>query len=927
MPASIIAYDKDLPEIPGRCPWTRPSSFLVKDITADTGWREDASGRRPSRLLLIPKLRTAVDAWRDGGYPGASAVAQRLFEYWFEEEHEVAGFDAPFRYHFCQREAMETLVYLVEIVGIQDTRSLIDTYAEIFQKDLLSSSIEYQTTMDGVRQVRRYVPEVDRDAVQDLPPENLQRYALKMATGSGKTWVMAMTIVYSHFHKKREQGSVLSTNFLVVAPNVIVYQRLEKDFADNSIFKELPLVPPEWRPWTQKVLLRGDAQEPDPSGNLVLSNIQQIYEGRTQSWTPTNAVDALLGRVPNRDLSSYQKSMLERLRGLHDLVVINDEAHHVHDEDLAWSQSLLSIHRSLPAGLSLWLDFSATPKDQGGMYYPWTVVDWPLAQAVEDRIVKAPIMVTKRSDPKRPRKDPEKVTKDNVTEKYRYWIQAAVDRWKQHQKSYKKLGVRPVLFIMTEKTSYADVIGRYLWETQEFGFKESEVLVIHTDTTGEISKKDLEKARSAARDIDKPGNRIKAIVSVLMLREGWDVKNVTVVLGLRPFTAHAEILPEQVIGRGLRLMQGIGPDRVQTLEVLGTQKLLDVLRDQLESDGVGVASTDKDPPRPVIIEPVKDKIAFDIAMPITKPRLTHNIRKLSDLDPTALEPIYDQDELAEQFRIRLQMDFATTQTEVHQAEVAGGDIPMAQAILSSITNKLIQRAKLPNAFSQLYPIVRAYVRDRCFGQAVDPDEERVRAHLYRLEIQEGVANYLARQISQLTVEKRSIEFEKAEHRLSETKPFQWRRNVLPSPLRAKRTIFNYVATYNDFERAFAKFLDKAPDVLRFAALGTTEQGASGTQFRVDYLKPSGAIGFYHPDWAAVQQTDEGEVHWIIETKGRVWEDTPAKDAAIAEWCERMCSLTEQTWRYARVNQGRFQLQRPTTLAQAAEPGGEPVLGL
>ena len=70
------------------------------------------------------------------------------------------------------------------------------------------------------------------------------------------------------------------------------------------------------------------------------------------------------------------------------------------------------------------------------------------------------------------------------------------------------------------------------------------------------------------------------------------------------------------------------------------------------------------------------------------------------------------------------------------------------------------------------------------------------------------------------------------------------------------------------------FLDyKAADAMRFAALGTTEQGDSGAQFRVDYLKPSGAIGFYHPDWVVVQKTKAGELSWIIETKGRVWDGT------------------------------------------------------
>src|SRR2546428_769706 len=280
--------------------------------------------------------------------------------------------------------------------------------------------------MEGWRQIRRNVPELDSDGVQDLPPENLRRFAFKMATGSGKTWVIAMAIVWSYFHKKRVASSDLSTNFLIVAPNIIVYQRLEKDFASNRIFYELPLIPPEWRgAWSQKVILRGESTEPDPSGNLFLTNIQQIYESSDKEWTPQNALDALLGPKPAKDLASYQRSMLERLKGLNDLVVLNDEAHHVHDEELAWSKSLLAIHEALPKGLALWLDFSATLKDQNGMYYPWTICDYPLAQAVEDRIVKAPLIVTKEDDPKHPKDDPDGVTADNIGEKYGYWLRAA----------------------------------------------------------------------------------------------------------------------------------------------------------------------------------------------------------------------------------------------------------------------------------------------------------------------------------------------------------------------------------------------------------------------------------------------------------------------------------------------------------------------
>ena len=929
MAKAVIDYDRDLPAIPDRRPWEPPVSHLVKDDDAPTGWREDDSGRRPSRLLLAPKIRDTVDAWRDGGYPGVSDVTRRLLEYWFEEDHEVRGFDAPFRYHFCQREAIETLIWLVEVAGQRDTKALIEAYGTIVQRDLVSENVVFQTTMEGKRQLRRYVPELEAERVQDLPPENLCRFAFKMATGSGKTWVMAMAIVWSRLHKQHVSGSDLSTNFLIVAPNVIVHQRLERDFANNRIFHQLPLIPPEWRSgFSQKVILRGEAAEPDPSGNLFLTNIHQLYESRDEEWTPENAVEALLGRKPAQDLaSSGQRSMLERVKSLKDLVVLNDEAHHVHDEDLAWSRSLLAIHEALPHGLGAWLDFSATPKDQNGMYFPWTVVDYPLAQAVEDRIVKAPIIVTNRNQPT---EEPERITKDNVAEKYGYWLQAAVRRWKEHRKVCRRLGIRPVLFIMAEKNVYADALGEHLWKTRGFGFKQSEVLVIHTDTTGEVRKGDLEKARQAARDIDAAKSRIKAIVSVMMLREGWDVRNVTVVLGLRPFTAKAEILPEQVIGRGLRLMTGVSPDRTQTLEVLGTRNLLEVLREQLEAEGVGVASTKTDPPTPIIIEPVQERLKYDIAIPITKPSLKHDHRRLSELDVRSLEPIFEQEELDERFRIRLKLEFATTETEVAQDDVSGGLRPVRE-LLADIANLVAARAGLADRdrFRMLYLMVGEYVESRCFGREIDLDDDALRSHLARLEIREGIAKYLVRRIADLTVERREIEFDKQDFRLSETKPFTWRRNLSPPeagkaspaardgkrsgtrrrnlpPLVAEKTVFNFVATWNDLERRFAEFLDNAGDVLRFAALGTTEQGTSGTKFRVDYLKPSGAIGFYYPDWVAVQRELDGQIiHWIVETKGRVWEGTEEKDAAMHDWCQRITRATGDTWKYIRLNQADF----------------------
>jgi type III restriction enzyme len=87
---------------------------------------------------------------------------------------------------------------------------------------------------------------------------------------------------------------------------------------------------------------------------------------------------------------------------------------------------------------------------------------------------------------------------------------------------------------------------------------------------------------------------------------------------------------------------------------------------------------------------------------------------------------------------------------------------------------------------------------------------------------------------------------------------------------------------------------------------------------VDYLKPSGAIGFYSPDWVVVQKTEDGEVNWIVETKGRVWEGTEEKDKAMHAWCERVTQATGTTWRYLRVNQSEFEPAQPRTFDEVVK---------
>ena len=395
-----------------------------------------------------------------------------------------------------------------------------------------------------------------------------------------------------------------------------------------------------------------------------------------------------------------------------------------------------------------------------------------------------------------------------------------------------------------------------------------------------------------------------------MLREGWDVRGVTVVLGLRPFSASAKILPEQAVGRGLRLMGGLSPDRTQTLEVIGTPAFEDFVR-ELEAEGLGVRTVTEPPPPPVKVEPVLEKIDKDITIPLSRPRLKREYRNLSGLDPHSVGPLYEVEELEGRARVRLRMEFATTETEVHEADVDLGEPPPARDLLSRLVGRVAYHARLTGDFAELYPFVRDYLKEQAFGVPVDLDDVSVRALLRLADVREELARHLAANAGRATVEETPLRLERRGLELSRTKEFTWRRNL---PLLAcEKTVFNYVATYNNFEKEFARFLEGCRDVDRFAALGTTEQGSAAV-FKVDYLKPSGAIGFYHPDFVVVQGVagengevgKTSEVNWIIETKGRVWEGTEAKDRAMGHWCDLVSEASGALWRYGRVDQDVFE---------------------
>ncbi|MHA1521279.1 MAG: restriction endonuclease [Promethearchaeota archaeon] len=124
-------------------------------------------------------------------------------------------------------------------------------------------------------------------------------------------------------------------------------------------------------------------------------------------------------------------------------------------------------------------------------------------------------------------------------------------------------------------------------------------------------------------------------------------------------------------------------------------------------------------------------------------------------------------------------------------------------------------------------------------------------------------------------------------------------------IQSKKTIFNYVALYNNLEKKFAEFLDRCPDIHRFAALADL--------FKVDYISSRGSIRYYFPDFVACQNRKGKLIHWILETKGREYGDILNKDKANSNWCNEISTQTKQEWKYLKVPQRDFEkyLKRET----------------
>ncbi len=359
-------------EVEGR----RTSSYFIpiakakkkkgaKQLILDTEWTED----RIEENKLVNDIRQRVAMWRKGGYVGVTPITAELLEYWTNPEREK-------KFFFCQIEALETAIYIAEVA-----KKFNDTWIENRLRESNDSS-----------------------------NPGLPRTAFKMATGSGKTVVMAMLIAWQTLNKRANpQDAKYSDTFLIVTPGITIRDRLRVLMPNDSgnYYRERDIVPPGMQDWLSqaKILITNfhsfQLREKIAAGKITKSILADGNPGIF-----TESPDQMVRRVC-REFGTKKN-----------IIVLNDEAHHcyrrkpdgVEEEDLKgddkaeakdreeeariWISGIEAVKAKI--GVKTIYDLSATPfflKGSGypeGTLFPWVVSDFSLIDAIEAGIVKVP---------------------------------------------------------------------------------------------------------------------------------------------------------------------------------------------------------------------------------------------------------------------------------------------------------------------------------------------------------------------------------------------------------------------------------------------------------------------------------------------------------------------------------------------------------
>lgn len=834
----------------------------IRWFPADENLREQGY----EKLLppLVAELRKKVRYWRLTGYDGATDTSKALLNWWFVTDHPIENKDGEtflFQYYFAQREAVETVIWLYEVAKAREKYDLIR----------FDSS---QAVSAG------------------MFDEMWTRYVVKMATGSGKTKVLSLILAWSYFHKLYEQNSELARNFLLITPNIIVLDRIRTDFDGLRIFFEDPVLPDNgyngqnWRDDFQMTLhVQDEIGTVRKTGNIFLTNIHRVYEGATESanFDDPDTTDYFLGTEPAGATNESKLDLGDIVRNVDELVVLNDEAHHIHDPRLAWFKAIEDIHNRLVmkgGRLGLQVDVTATPKHNNGSIFVQTISDYPLVEAIHQNVVKHPVL----PDPASRAKLQEHKT-SKYSEKYKDYIHLGYLEWKKVYDEHIKLGKKAVLFVMTDDTKNCDEVAEYLENT--YAELKGAVLVIHTKDNGEISEsvtgkkeEELKELRHAANSIDRLDSPHKVIVSVLMLKEGWDVRNVTTIVGLRAYSSKSNILPEQTLGRGLRRMYR-DPDLPELVSVVGTDAFMDFV-ESIKSEGVELEhrkmGEGTGPKAPLVVEVDKENMKkdiekLDIEIPVLTPRIYREYKNLSGLDVShfgnAKLPIK---EFSEEEKREIVFRDITSGEVTHKTELDSNFIPNYQSVVGYFTQVIMKELRLISAYDILYGKVKEFIENYLFEKHIDLDNLNSLRNLSEIEASRTIIETFRKEINALTVLDKGEAEIRDYIKIGKCRPFVVKDQGYIVP---KKSVFNKVIGDSHFELEFVNFLENCEDIVSYA------KNYFAVHFKIDYRNADGSISDYYPDFIVKISPKE---YWVVETKGREDLDDIEKIKRLAQWC-------------------------------------------
>jgi len=554
---------------------------------------------------------------------------------------------------------------------------------------------------------------------------------------------------------------------------------------------------------------------------------------------------------------------------------------------------------------------TATPKHTNGAIFVQTVADYPLVEAIWQNVVKHPVLP---DGPSRLKLEERKSAK--FTEKYADYINLGVIEWRKAYFEHEKLDKKAILFVMTDDTRNCDDVAAYL-EGNYPELKDA-VLVIHTKANGEISesasgksKEELEKLREQANTIDGFDSPYKAIISVMVLKEGWDVKNVTTIVGLRAYSAKSNILPEQTLGRGLRKMY---PGSMEEyVSVVGTNAFMEFV-ESIQAEGVVLErkpmGEGTEAKTPLVVEVDKENVkkdldTLDIEIPVLTPRVYREYKNLSELDVGALghqRVLYLQ--FSEEEQREIVFKDITTGEVTHTTILDTAGIADYRSVVGYFAQTIMKDLRLVSGYDVLYGKVKTFVQEQLFDRPVDLESPNTLRNLSELAATKTLLEAFKRAINALTVQDKGDAEIRDTIKLRETRPFVAKDQGYIIP---KKSVFNRIIGDSHFELLFARFLEDCHDVISYA------KNYLAVHFKLDYVNAEGDISNYYPDFF-VKLSAKRIV--IVETKGQVDLDVPLKMQRLRQWCDDINRVqADAEFDLVYVDQESFEKYKPASFRE------------